>query len=223
MGREQIVVMFHGIGTPRPELPPAEPPYWIGRERFEDIVELVAGRRWRREVVWTFDDGNASDLWAAERLAARGLHGKFYLLTQRFGRKHYVSPDGARALAAMGMEVGLHGHAHVDWRFSPPDELRTETITARRELADAVGKPVTSVALPFGGYNRRVLAHLEAQGFERIYNSDGGPSAPGDRFVRRTAIRADQSMDDILAILEDRVGYPKRLRRTIAPMVKRLR
>lgn len=223
MTGEQIVIMFHGIGTPRPNLPPAELPYWITRERFEEIVELVATRRLPRPVVWTFDDGNASDLWAAERLAARGLSGKFYLLTQRFASEHYVSPDGARALDAMGMEVGLHGHAHVDWRFSPPDELRAETVAARRDLADAVGKPITSVALPFGGYNRRVLAHLEAQGFDRIYNSDGGPSRPADRFVRRTAIRADQSLHDILAILEDRVAPAKRLRRTIAPLLKRLR
>lgn len=219
----EIVLIFHGIGSSRPELPADEHPYWISHDFFNEVVELVAARRDRQNVVLTFDDGNESDLYAAERLANAGLNGKFYLLTGRFGQKHYLNRDHARDMVGAGFEVGLHGRGHIDWRYASTEELDDETIEARAELADAIGRPVKSVAIPFGAYNRRVINHLGRQSFERVYTSDAGPASTKGLFRRRTSLMAHHRIEDVIALVNDVASPLARARRAVTPVIKRWR
>ena len=220
---QEIVLIFHGIGTPRPELPLEEHPYWIRNEFFDEILRTVAAHEHKERVVLTFDDGNETDLYAAERLASTGLNGKFYLLTGRFGKRHYLNRTHARDLTGAGFEVGLHGRGHIDWRFASPADLDAETVESRFELADAIGCPVVSAAIPFGAYNRRVINHLIRQKFDRVYTSDAGPAKTEDIFRRRTSVMAHHSVEDIIALIEDRAGSASRIRRAISPIIKRWR
>ena len=82
---------------------------------------------------------------------------------------------------------------------------------------------MTSAAIPFGAYNRRVIDHLRRQSFDRIYTSDAGPARTDGLFRRRTAVMAHHRINDIAALIDDRAGPAARLRRTIAPLVKRWR
>lgn len=216
----QSALMFHGIGTPPANVPADEVPYWISDRSFQAIVDMTKERS-EPAVVWTFDDGNASDMHAAEHLASAGLSGKFYVLSGRIGKERYLAANDLRELDSMGMEVGLHGRDHVDWRKADDATLEAETVGARDAIADIVGKPVTSVAIPFGYYDRRVINHLSALPFERIYTSDTGPSEPGDRFVRRNPVMADHSPSDVADILDDKVPFSRRVRRTLSPFLKR--
>lgn len=219
----EVILIFHGIGNSRPDLPDNEHSYWIAPEFFDEVLQVVASRRHRRKVVLTFDDGNKSDLYAADRLASAGLKGQFYVLTGRFGQQHYVDRDHARDLALAGFEVGLHGRSHIDWRNASTKELEDETIEARAELADAIGRPVKSAAIPFGAYNRRVINHLLRQSFDRIYTSDAGPARTDGVFRRRTSVMAHHNIEDVIALLEDSASPIKRARRLIAPIIKRWR
>ena len=58
----QSILMFHGVGQVVPGLPEEEPPYWITIEAFDEIVAMVGRQTSSPDVVWTFDDGNASDM-----------------------------------------------------------------------------------------------------------------------------------------------------------------
>ncbi len=223
---EQIALIFHGLGDPRDDLPEEEKPYWISADAFAEIVALIADRRARgvgREVVVTLDDSNLSDLQAADMLAQHGLTGEFFLLSERFGREHYLTREDARSLVDMGMVVGSHGHAHLDWRQTDDATLHQELAVARRLIADAIGRPVTRAAIPFGSYDKRVVSALRAEGFERVYNSDLGPTTADARFARRTCIMRHHDIAAVEAILDDRVPLSAKLRRTIAPVVKGLR
>jgi hypothetical protein len=52
---------------------------------------------------------------------------------------------------------------HVDWtRISVPDLLE-ETFTAKFAREDTCGCPIDEVAVPFGSYNRRVIAKLRVR------------------------------------------------------------
>lgn len=216
----QTVLMFHGLGEPRPDIPAAEVPYWVAGSSFRDILAHVRQRH-ADKVVWTFDDGNRSDLEAAGELAAAGLHGKFFVLTGRIGTPHYLSAADLRELAGMGMEVGSHGRGHIDWRKADDKTLGQEILDTRAQLSDLIGRDVTSVAIPFGHYDRRVFARLSASPYARIYTSDTGPAPEGARFVRRNPVMAGHSARDIDAIVADRVPLSRRLRRTLAPILKR--
>lgn len=215
---KQSILMFHGIGTPPASIPPAEVPYWIRPQFFAEIVRFV---RDRTDVVLTFDDGNVSDVKAARTLVDNGLKGSFYVLTGRFGKPGYLNRSDLRDLDTMGMEVGLHGTNHVDWRKADKTELIDETVASRDLIAQIVGKPVTSVAIPYGAYNRPVMRHLDSLAFDRIYTADNGLASPGDRYLRRNPVMGWQTISDIQAIVEDRASIVTRLRRAVMPVIKR--
>lgn len=221
MTMAQVALSLHGIGEPHAGVPSDERPYWISEEAFEDLVEKAQQHRSPRPPIFTFDDGNLSDLKAAEALARRGQTGHFFLLTGRFGQPHYCSAQDARELLAMGMVVGLHGRDHVDWRGLDAAGLEQEIVAGRAELADTLGAPVNEVAIPFGAYNRRVMAALKRADFAHILTSDPGVMRAEDRVWNRFTIRADLSQLAISHMLAGRVSAPMRLARALRRTIKR--
>lgn len=216
----RIILNFHGLGTPHDGVPEDEAPYWLPADRFAQIVEQIAGKRDSIEL--TFDDGNRSDLdIATPLLTAHGLRATFFILTGRFGQPRYLSPHDVRALMAAGMDIGLHGQDHIDWRAAPPQVLETETATARQRLAEVTGVPVAAVSIPFGAYNRHVIAHLKAQDFAAIYTSDGGAAGPDGLIRSRTSLRSDMTADRIGDIMRGREKAKTRLRRAMSTFLRR--
>jgi peptidoglycan/xylan/chitin deacetylase (PgdA/CDA1 family) len=215
----QLILAFHGLGEPPAEIDADEKPYWIPVPIFETIVRKTASRP---EVVYTFDDGNRSDVVEAVPILQRfGRTGSFFILTGRLYQPGYLSPDDIRAMQRLGMTIGLHGRDHVDWREASDDRLRIETIQARQELAELCGEPIEAVAIPFGAYNRRVMSHLQSCGFSAIMTTDKG-YARGDHIVRnRTSIRSDMNEAAIDATLAGRSSPPAALKRMAATYLKR--
>jgi peptidoglycan/xylan/chitin deacetylase (PgdA/CDA1 family) len=204
-------------------LPCDERSYWITQDFFDEILQVLKARQNHQRILLTFDDGNKSDLYAAERLASAGLDAKFYVITGRFGHDHHVDRDDVRDLVRAGFEVGLHGRGHIDWRSASAKELADETIESRAELADVICRPVESAAIPFGAYNRRVISHLRHQSFDRIYTSDAGPARTDSLFQPRTCLMSHHRIEDVIALMDDRVSPMARARRSIAPIIKRWR
>jgi peptidoglycan/xylan/chitin deacetylase (PgdA/CDA1 family) len=125
-------------------------------------------------------------------------------------------------MAEMGMTIGLHGRDHRNWRELGREELEDELVAARAEIAEASGTAVDKVAIPFGAYNRPVMRRLQRDDFARIYTSDPGLALPGAQIVRRNTVKSGHDIEDIIAMIEDRVPLAARLRRTIAPSIKRM-
>ncbi|HWW47011.1 MAG TPA: polysaccharide deacetylase family protein [Xanthobacteraceae bacterium] len=222
MSSREFILNFHGIGEPHTGVAQDERPYWISESRFDEILDLVMHHPNGPDTVFTFDDGNVSDLsCAAPRLIERGREGRFFILTGRFDAPYYLSRDDTRCLHEMGMEIGLHGRDHVDWRRVSSAILAEETIAAREELAAVMNGSVTSVAIPFGAYNPAVIRHLRRCRFSRIYTSDGGATRVGATIANRTSIRSDTSLDDVCAILADRQPLIVSMRRLVSTQLRR--
>jgi len=218
--REKMVLLFHGVGYVPPGVPTEESPYWISRSSFLEIVALVKSVNFEREVVLTFDDGNRSDVFVANELVRAGLRGHFFLLAGRLGAPGFLDAAAARDISRAGMEIGLHGHSHVDWRRNSPIDWQREVGDARARIAEAIGRSVDSVAIPFGYYNRTVLRQLDGYRFRRIYNSDPGPTPAWSKIVRRTPVMRHSSIEDVIDIIDDRCLPLLRARRAIAPLIK---
>lgn len=218
----RVILNFHGIGPPHRHVPESERPYWISEAMFRVILEQVlVSRAAGIDVRLTFDDGNISDLTiAAPAIADVGVTASFFLLTGRVGNADYVNEIAARELIGMGMEVGLHGRDHVDWRLLDDARLRAEVVDARKDLEDLIGAKVTSVAVPFGAYSRKVMHRILREGYCAVYTSDGGYARPNSRIRSRTSVRADMGPATIEDILFNREGYSKRLRRSISMFVR---
>lgn len=222
MPRSITILNFHGIGEPPEATEPSERAYWVSEERFREILDLADRHPRAQQICFTFDDGNKSDLAiAAPALEARGRKGAFYVLAGRLDDPHYLSQADCRALVEMGMEVGLHGRDHVDWRGLGDAALVSEIDAACAEIARASGRPVTSVGIPFGAYDKRVMALLKARGFLKILTSDGGPARAAARVQNRTSIRSDMPPAKIAALIEGQEPVMSRLRRAASTTLRR--
>ncbi|TWT57726.1 Polysaccharide deacetylase [Thalassoglobus neptunius] len=217
------ILNFHGIGTPAASIPEDEVPYWVSESQFASIVEQAKQLTENgRQFMFTFDDGNRSDLEiACPALKDSGFRGTFFILTGRLGMNGYLSEADIAELISNEMEIGLHGRNHVDWRSVPADEFRDETVTAREELAIVCGKAIDTVSIPFGAYNRQVIHNLKQQKFRRVFTSDGGTTSTDAQIQERISIRGDMEPERIENILHARESAKAKIRRSISTKLRR--
>jgi peptidoglycan/xylan/chitin deacetylase (PgdA/CDA1 family) len=190
--RSSVVnLTVHGIGPTRRRLTSGERRTWLTVGQFEALLDLVRGRPGFR---LTFDDGNASDVEIAlPRLLERGLSAEFFPLAGLLGEPGRLDKAGVRELARVGMPVGSHGWAHRDWRGLDHRQLGEEMTEARRLLADLTDGPISMVSIPFGSYDRHVLAKLRAIGVRRAYAGDGGRAKCNSWLQQRNCVMGDES------------------------------
>lgn len=69
------------------------------------------------------------------------------------------------ALAAAGHEIGSHTRNHRRIKGLCDADAMEELAGSRQELEDALARPVTSFAFPYGSHDRTALAHVQAAGY----------------------------------------------------------
>jgi peptidoglycan/xylan/chitin deacetylase (PgdA/CDA1 family) len=215
------VLNFHGLGEPHARVPADEHRYWLDHAAFDALLDRIWLDPLPRRFAFTFDDGNKSDLLAAEKLARRDAVGRFFVLAGRLGEEHYLSAADLGELRDMGMIVGLHGRDHVDWSTCSDDQLASEIGEARQELEAALGSAVNEVAIPFGRYDRSVMGLLRRSGFARIHTSDGGTVEPGARIWNRNTLRSDMTEDQIGRVLSEHWPIAQDIKRRVSSFAKR--
>jgi peptidoglycan/xylan/chitin deacetylase (PgdA/CDA1 family) len=121
----------------------------------------------------TFDDGHISNLeLAAPMLQSRGLTARFFITVGWTGKKPgYMGFAELQALHQAGHSIGAHGWSHTLLTHCNNRELETELSQTRMTLEDKLGTPITTMSLPGGRYNRRVLAACQAAGYSEVYTS----------------------------------------------------
>jgi peptidoglycan/xylan/chitin deacetylase (PgdA/CDA1 family) len=215
-------LIFHGIGRPERELEPGEAAYWISAPFFEEILDAVLFLPKPYRVRLSFDDGNRSDYEIAlPALLKRNLKADFFVLTGRLGQPGSLDPAQVRGLQSAGMGIGSHGIDHRNWARLDPGALQHELAASREMLEALCGTSIQTAGVPFGAYNSRVLRGLAAAGYACAYTSDGG-TMQTDAFLRpRSSVRRDMVMEDVINIIEGRMGIKSRVRRRLGMMRKR--
>jgi peptidoglycan/xylan/chitin deacetylase (PgdA/CDA1 family) len=160
------------------ELRPAgsEYSYVIDTAMFEKHVDLLVRLRSERAGLWpevTFDDGHLSNFeYAVPILQSRGLSAQFFITVGWTGTKPgYMGWDELRALHAAGQSIGAHGWSHTLLTHCSEKELQAELGGARKTLEDKLGTSITTMSLPGGRYNRRVLTACAEAGYTEVYTS----------------------------------------------------
>jgi peptidoglycan/xylan/chitin deacetylase (PgdA/CDA1 family) len=160
-----------------------------------------------RPVLLTFDDGTADLAEVALPVLRRhgATAGLFVVpgflgreLDQGGGRQRFLSAGELRAVAAAGLEIGIHSHDHRDLSRLDPSEVEEDAARCFSSLA-AQGLPVQPVlAYPFGRYPRSsparqaFFAALRRAGVRlafRIGNRVNPLPLAGDYELTRTGIR----------------------------------
>ncbi len=221
----QLNITFHGLGAMPSTVDADEARVWcVDSVLYADLIDeardLAAARGLPLTV--TFDDGNASDATiGAPVLAKRGLSGIFFPCAGRIGAPGYLDVAALRDLHAAGMDIGSHGWAHTDWRRADDAAMTREIGEAKDRIEQAIGAPITTAAIPFGSYDRRVLR--QAAPFGTVYTSDGGLARRGARIQSRMSYTAAWRCGAVARRVEKESGAARRIRRRIAILYKSLR
>jgi peptidoglycan/xylan/chitin deacetylase (PgdA/CDA1 family) len=187
--------------------------YVTGIEAFERHVALfvklraAAGSGLRPEI--TFDDGHMSnhDL-AAPLLASRGMTAHFFITVGWTGiRPGYMDWPQLRALNSAGHTIGAHGWSHKLLTHCTDREMETELMQSRKTLEDKLGAPVTTMSLPGGRANARVLAACADAGYVRVFTSvPSAVTAPETFTPGRLNILGDMQPEWLATVLDPETG-----------------
>lgn len=132
---------------------------WIKANGYNIVTfeQLKLGYNLPKMIVLTFDDGKLSQYWAAQELRKRGMVGVFYITTGFLGGKLFLNPKQVREIADWGMEIGSHTISHPNLTKLSREPMRTQFANSKLSLEKIIGKPVLSVAYPYGAYNDKVI------------------------------------------------------------------
>jgi peptidoglycan-N-acetylglucosamine deacetylase len=115
-------------------------------------------------VTTSWDDGHPLDLRVAERLAAHGMAGTFYV-PLRYRTVPCMSVAQMRELQALGMEIGSHTVTHPRLSEIRDDAALQELRESRDALENMLGQPVTSFCYPEGKHRRGLGRLVRAAGY----------------------------------------------------------
>jgi peptidoglycan/xylan/chitin deacetylase (PgdA/CDA1 family) len=96
----------------------------------------------------TFDDANADQLAASQKLTSKGMNGTFYLNSGFIGATNYLTLANVQAMKAAGHEIASHTISHPDLAGISLDEAKRQMCNDRVNWAN-MGLPVANFAYPF--------------------------------------------------------------------------
>lgn len=197
-------LLYHGL-----RLGPSKYSYSLARSTFAVHADLIAeilgsGQHGILPAV-TFDDGYASDAeYALPILNARGIRAHFFITAGWTGKAPgYMGWPQVRSLNDAGHFVGAHGWSHALLTHCSARELDRELNASRGLLEDKLGISVTTMSLPGGRYNRRVLAACQEAGYTRVYTSEPRLETTSSGLtIGRVNVSSDWSVSWIIALLQ---------------------
>jgi peptidoglycan/xylan/chitin deacetylase (PgdA/CDA1 family) len=222
------VLMYHAIGAPRdrrfarwvvsPSLL-AEQLAALGEAGYE----LIGLSEWARRApgagrcaVLTFDDGYADFAdQAVPVLLAHGARATAYVVTGYIGAaagwlpfaderaRPMMTWDTLNAIRASGMEVGSHGHRHIELDAIPVKAAEKDVLDSVHALSEHGFSP-RSFCYPFGYASRRVRDIVASATFETACIVGRGLADPaGDLLrVRRLEVHSRMTPEMLLRRFE---------------------
>lgn len=195
--RRDVVLLYHAIG----HAPAAGDPdnLYVDTDTFRrqlahvrrraDVVplrELAGGRRsnLRQRVAVTFDDGFRNVLLnATPVLEEFAVTATLFMPTSalRSGGPtgepvEKLSKDELLALEARGVEIGSHGHDHIDLAAAKADVVREDLATSHRLLTEWLGHPPLLLAWPFGRSSAAAREAAQELGFVAAFATERFPA-----------------------------------------------
>lgn len=215
------VLLYHAIGDPVEEDPLS---LRVSRQRFVEQMKLLRDDGYavvpleavldppkesdRVQVAVTFDDGYASQEWAAGVLRELGFPATFFLVPRfldgvikpaaYWESWGHLGWDAAAALIEDGFDVGAHSTTHPDLRTCMGVKLVQEVRGARTDLEDRLRADVSSFSYPHGRYNRSVEHAVKRAGYRLACTSRYGLNRTSDQpyLVRRTEVTGEDTLRD---------------------------
>lgn len=183
--------------------------YVLETKEFEKQIDLFSQlRKSEGPGLWpevTFDDGHLSNFeYALPILLSRDLRARFFITVGWTGKKpDYMGWRELRALHESGQMIGAHGWSHTLLTHCASKVLGVELDKAKSVLEDKLGISITTMSLPGGRYNRRVLAACREAGYTQVYTSiPRAEHEPLGFTIGRLNVRGDWQPEWISSLLQ---------------------
>jgi peptidoglycan/xylan/chitin deacetylase (PgdA/CDA1 family) len=201
--RHPFVLCYHGVGPMSVEEDPSR--LFVSRELFSEHLDtiqrlgyelLTVTELWRLvqsgsdaigRAAITFDDGLVRTVReGVPVLLERGIPCSMFISTGLLGEPHpdldgemIMTPSEVVDLAGAGVEIGAHSVDHVRLDELDHAEALDQLRRSRVVLEDLLGKPVTSMAYPYGRASEQTVRAAGEAGYELACLCDGpGPWQP---------------------------------------------
>ena len=148
----------------------------------------------------TFDDTFADQQAAVDLLDERGMHGTFYVNSERIGKTEALAESQLLDWQSRGHEIAGHTIGHVNLPMLAPDEQRQRVCDDRVALIE-IGFTVTSFAYPFGASDAMTEQIVAECGYNSARDIGGhdNPIPPPDLYLIRSApsVKEETTADDL--------------------------
>jgi hypothetical protein len=194
--QRRLFLLYHEL---RPT--PSRYSYLTAPAVFQKHINLFAQLRTTENGLWpevTFDDGHSSNFeYALPILQSQNMKARFFITVGWTGhRRGYMGWTELRSLQEAGHTIGAHGWTHTLLTHCTEKDLKVELGEARAALEDKLGTSITTLSLPGGRYNRRVLSACKEAGYAQVYTSEPrAESLPLGAIVGRLNIRGDMQTE----------------------------
>lgn len=149
--------------------------------RFGELAEAVQAGEGGGLAALTFDDGLADNLHhLVPVLRHVDAPATVFVVSSWDGTPHPDAPwartltgSELRQLSSAGVEIGSHGHCHVDLTTLPFDEVRDGFTRSREQLESLLDRPVSVAAYPFGRATEDTARACREAGFAAACRAKG--------------------------------------------------
>lgn len=148
----------------------------------------------------TFDDGDMTNYTKAYPiLREMGLKAYFFIIGEWVGKAGYMGWKEIAELKSGGMTVGSHGMTHRLLTILKNEELDYELKESKKILENNLNISITSLSIPRGFYNKKVMDMAKAAGYDQVFTSK-------DRIV----VRADWDMKQFVEMFNGKYSWRHR-------------
>lgn len=177
---------------------------WLKKEGYK-VTTIDTPSVHGKGVVITFDDGELNNFQnALPVLQEKGWKAYFFIIVKRIGEQGYMNWQQLKAMADAGMIIGSHGLTHEILTNLLDSQMEEELRASKSTLEINLNISVTSLSIPRGFCNDKVLQTAYALGYKTIFISDRPLHVKSSCFTR-VAVKAGWSLKRFQAAMEGRV------------------
>ena len=134
----------------------------------------------RHSVVITFDDGYEETHEVAWPLLKRfGFSAAVFVAPAEVGCPGFVTWKHVTAMARDGLTIGCHSMHHSYLPLVGGDRLPEELVESKRMIEERIGRPVTLLSYPVGGFTPQVQSAVAQAGYLAACTTNRASAHPG--------------------------------------------
>jgi peptidoglycan/xylan/chitin deacetylase (PgdA/CDA1 family) len=164
-----------------------------------------------KSILISFDDTRVDHyLSAAPVLEKYGFRGTFFIMTVSIGKPGYMTKAQIKELSDRGHAIELHTWDHQDLRKIAEDQWKIQIDRPKALLEEITGKPVTSLAYPFGLWNSAVVLQIKSRGLSSAFQLGGKLATTDPVFsLPRILVPGNWTGDRLINEIENRFSSGK--------------